>query len=155
MQLVSPAFEDGAEIPEQYAYSSGDQCEGDNISPPLSWRGAPEGTVSFALIVVDPDGGNWVHWVVYNIPDSARSMESQVSGPARGSPGINSYGKLGWGGPCPPSGTHRYVFTLFALDKILDLDEGASLKDLETAMDEHILAQVSLTGLFSARQDQE
>ena len=150
LSLTSTAFADGEAIPVLYTYSKGSQCSGENVSPPLSWSGAPSGTRSFGLTVIDPDGGNWVHWVLFNIPSGTDLLPEAAGDPETGIAGTNSFGQLGWGGPCPPSGTHHYVFSLYALDIALNLPAGASLKDLQAAMDGHILAQAALTGLHSA-----
>lgn len=149
MKLSSTAFKDGGLIPRQYSYNLGKQCQGENLSLPLSWSEAPEKTQSFALIVLDPDARNWVHWVVFDIPANETGLAEHPGGPSVGVAGKNSFGELGWGGPCPPSGTHHYVFTLYALDTYLGLKEGASLKEVQSAMQGHILAQATLTGLFS------
>lgn len=148
--LVSTAFADGEEIPVRHAFKSGNQCSGDNISPGLTWSGTPPGSQSFALTVIDPDGGDWVHWLLFDIPADVASLSETESGPQVGTRGTNSFGQPGWGGPCPPSGTHRYVFTLYALDTQVNLPEGAVLDDLLQAMNGHILAQAVLTGLHSA-----
>ena len=148
-QLTSDAFGEGEIIPTRYTYAMSNQCSGENYSPSLRWSGAPAGTQSFALTVVDPDGGNWVHWVLFNIPAQASGLDEAIAGLGTGTPGKNSYGAAGWGGPCPPSGTHRYVFTLTALDTTLELADNASLDDLMRAMQGHILAQAQLTGLRS------
>jgi Raf kinase inhibitor-like YbhB/YbcL family protein len=145
--LSSPAFKDGEQMNDRYSFNMFGQCNGENYSPALSWTGAPAGTQSFAITVIDPDGGNWLHWLQFNIPADATSLPEAVGGPDIGVKGANSFGKLGYGGPCPPSGNHHYIFTLYALDRSLDLKEGAKLNDLTRAMDGHILAQAQLTGL--------
>jgi Raf kinase inhibitor-like YbhB/YbcL family protein len=145
--LSSPAFKDGEEMNNRYAFSMFGQCSGENYSPALAWTGAPAGTQSFAITVIDPDGNNWLHWLQFNIPAGATGLPEAVGGPDIGIKGKNDFGNLGYGGPCPPSGTHHYVFTLYALDTKLDLKEGAKLNDLTKAMDGHILAQAQLTGL--------
>jgi Raf kinase inhibitor-like YbhB/YbcL family protein len=132
---------------DRYTYSMFGQCGGENYSPALAWTGAPAGTKSFVITVIDPDGGNWLHWLQFNIPADATSLPEAVGGPEVGVKGKNSFGSLGYGGPCPPSGTHHYIFTLYALDATLDLKEGAQLNDLTKAMDGHILAQAQLTGI--------
>ena len=148
-KLSSSAFADGESIPIRFTYDSGSQCSGENYSPALSWTGAPQDVRSFTLTVIDPDGGNWVHWLQYDIPPGTALLPESTGGPDTGIQGTNSFGQLGWGGPCPPSGTHHYVFTIYALDKELNLPLGASLKDLQAAMDGHILAQAALTGLYT------
>ncbi len=149
-RLESPAFEDGGTIPAVYT------CDGQDISPPLRWSDPPEGTRSFALICDDPDApvGTWVHWVMYNIPPDQRALAEGVPTvgilPDGARQGRNSWPhRLGYGGPCPPSGTHRYVFKLYALDTLLDLEpEQADTRALGEAMQGHILAQAQLIGLY-------
>ena len=151
MKLSSSAFKSAAEIPEKYT------CENLDISPPLAWSGAPEGTQSFALICDDPDApvGTWVHWVIYNIPaktnqlpESVDPMEELASGARQG---VNSFGRIGYGGPCPPRGHgyHRYFFKLYALDAALSLKEEKVTKQvLLEAMQGHILAETQLMGKY-------
>lgn len=147
--LTSSAFEHEGTIPTKYS------CDGDDISPPLIWTDPPEGTESFALIADDPDApvGVWVHWVLYNIPADVRELPEGVPAQAElddGSlHGRNGWGRNDYGGPCPPGGTHRYFFKLYALDTTLDLGPGARKKKLLNAMDGHILAQAELMGTFS------
>jgi len=149
LSLTSNAFASGQNIPSKYS------CLGREISPDLSWTNFPAQTKSFALIVDDPDApmGTWVHWVMYNIPASSNSLPEAV--PAGGQlsdgslQGKNSSGNLGYNGPCPPSGTHRYFFKLYALDTTLVLSSGASKDQLLKAMNGHILAQGELMGTFS------
>jgi hypothetical protein len=147
--LTSSAFAEGETIPDQYTYRLTGQCAGENLSPELAWVGTPAGTQSFAVIVIDPDGGDWVHWLQFNIPGDAASLPEAAGGPDVGVKGKNDFGELGYGGPCPPGGTHRYVFTLYALDTMLSAAEGATRSDVEKAMADHILGQVRLTGLRS------
>jgi Raf kinase inhibitor-like YbhB/YbcL family protein len=147
MQLTSSAFENNGEIPNQYAYKMGSQCNGENYSPALTWSQPPDGTRSLLLTVVDPDGGNWVHWVLFNIPPETTSLEEVIGGSTAGRAGRNDFGKPGYGGPCPPSGTHHYIFTLYALDIVLDLKEGASLNNVLKSSEGHVLTSTSLTGL--------
>jgi Raf kinase inhibitor-like YbhB/YbcL family protein len=148
-ELTSPAFAPEEAIPQQYS------CDGEDISPPLEWTDPPEGTQSFALIVDDPDApaGIWVHWVLYNLPGEARGLAEGVPPDAElpdGSRhGENSWGRTDYGGPCPPSGTHRYFFKLYALDTVLDLDAGASKETLLETMEGHILAQAETMGVYS------
>ena len=149
--LSSSAFSDNGRIADRYTYSMGKQCSGENYSPPLYWAGAPEGTASFLLTMLDPDGGNWVHWLLVNIPPDATSLEEAVNGPETGIAGRNSFGGNGYGGPCPPSGMHHYVFTLYALDTTLDVKPGVNLKDVTAQISGHILGQCQLTGLRSAK----
>ena len=145
--LTSTAFKEGETIPNKYVYILGGQCNGQNYSPPLSWVGTPVGTQSFAVIMHDPDGGNWVHWVQFNIPSNQSDLPEAVGGPDIGIKGINSFQKVRYGGPCPPSGTHSYIFSLYALDSLLSLSEGATKAQVETAMQGHILQQVQLMGI--------
>jgi Raf kinase inhibitor-like YbhB/YbcL family protein len=151
LELKSDAFTNGQSIPAKYS------CIGKNISPALTWSDPPSGTQSFALIVDDPDApmGTWTHWVLYNIPVDARSLQEDL--PVKGKNvepntiyvGKNSSGDIGYDGPCPPSGTHRYYFKLYALDSLISLLPGASKDDLLKAMKGHILAQGELMGTFS------
>jgi Raf kinase inhibitor-like YbhB/YbcL family protein len=149
IQLTSDAFTHEGPIPAQYA------CTGSDISPSLTWSEPPAGTQSFALIMDDPDApaGTWVHWVLFNIPASSRGLPEAV--PSEGTlsdgsmHGKNSSGNLGYNGPCPPSGTHRYFFKLYALDEMLGLSSGANKGELLKAMEGHILAQGELMGTFS------
>jgi len=145
--LSSPAFKNGEEMNDRYAFSMLGQCSGENYSPALAWTSIPARTKSFAITVIDPDGGNWLHWLQFNISVDATSLPEAVGGPDIGIKGKNDFGSLGYGGPCPPGGTHHYIFTLYALDATLDLEEGAKLNDLTNAMNGHILAQAQLTGL--------
>lgn len=145
MKLTSPAFSEGASIPRKYT------CQGDDISPELTWSNVPQNTKSFALICDDPDasGGTWVHWVIFNIPPSVTKIpegEKPV-----GIEGITNFGKTGYGGPCPPSGTHRYFFKLYALDTELSLKRGATAQDVEHAMEGHKLATAQLMGVYEKR----
>jgi len=147
--LTSTAFAHEDPIPSLYA------CDGDNISPPLQWDGVPEGTASLALIVDDPDApvGTFVHWVLYNLPAEARGLDAGVPVDAElpdGSmQGRNGARRTGYTGPCPPSGTHRYYFKLYALDTALDLAPDAATKDeVLAAMEGHVLAQTELMGRY-------
>jgi len=146
-EITSTAFVHQGVIPPLYS------CKGSDISPPLAWGEPPGGTRSFVLVMDDPDGGNWIHWVIYNLPAEIRGLPEDVPQNAKlpdGSlQGTNSWGRLGYGGPCPPSGTHRYFFRLYALDSMLDLPSGARAPALVQAMAGHILAQVELMGFFS------
>ncbi len=149
LPVSSPAFREGDRIPTKYT------CEGQDISPLLAWSETPAGTQSFALIVDDPDapGGVFTHWVLFNIPSDSRELPEAVPAqsqlPSGALQGKNDFGKIGYGGPCPPPGhPHRYQFTLYALDQLLDLKAGASKKQVLEAMQGHILAQGQLTGTF-------
>jgi Raf kinase inhibitor-like YbhB/YbcL family protein len=147
--LTSTAFTEGEVIPDQYTFSLGGQCDGANLSPELTWIGAPADTQSYAVIVNDPDGGDWAHWVQFNIPGDGTALPEAAEGPDIGVKGRNDFGELGYGGPCPPGGTHRYIFTLYALDTTLSASEGATRSEVEKAMADHILGQAQLTGLRS------
>lgn len=143
MQLTSSVFPAHQPIPVPYT------CDGADVSPPLSLAGVPEGARSIALIVDDPDAprGDWVHWTVWNIsPDTREIPENTV--PADTTEGVTDFGKPGYGGPCPPSGTHRYQFKAYALDTMLDLPSSARKANLERAMAGHILAQTVLVGTY-------
>ena len=149
LELKSPVFEEGGWIPEKYT------CDGENVSPPLEWNGLPDGTASLALICDDPDApmGTWVHWVVFNIPPETNGLPENVP-PERelrqgGRQGINDFRKIGYGGPCPPGGTHRYYFKLYALDCSIDLPAGITKDNLVAAMEGHILEQAILMGRYS------
>jgi Raf kinase inhibitor-like YbhB/YbcL family protein len=152
MQLTSTAITEGAAIPAKHT------CDAKNVSPPLNWSGAPAGTKSLALIVDDPDapGGPWVHWVLYDLPATATELAEDVpksqyvAGGAK--QGLSDFRHLGYGGPCPPHGKpHRYFFKLYALDAVLDLKPGLTKKDLETAMEKHILALAQLMGTYQRK----
>lgn len=150
--IASLAFKNDGEIPAKYAYKMSGQCSGENLSPALYWEGAPEGTQSFVLLLIDRDAQNFVHWVAYDIPATAIAMTEIKGGPDTGLKGVNDYGTQGYGGPCPPSGTHHYVFTLYALDiPTLGLEAGATKSKVDAAMKDHIIAKVSLTGLFKRK----
>lgn len=153
MRITSPAFAHEGVIPKRYT------CDGNDVSPPLSWTGAPEGTRSFALIVDDPDAPDpaapkrvWVHWVVYNIPASVTALAEGVDAAAldpRIRVGWNDSNEQGYGGPCPPIGRHRYFHKLFALDAELpDLGPQARKVDVERAMAGHLLASAELLGTY-------
>lgn len=149
MTLESPAFKHNEYIPIQYT------GEGKNVSPPLRWSNVPSGTRSLALISDDPDApkGTWDHWILYNIPPRLHHIEKGGSNlPADVRLGKNSWGQLGYGGPQPPSGTHHYHFTLYALDTVLNLQSGPTKKDLMKAMEGHVLATATLTGLYKPQK---
>ena len=148
LKLHSPAFEDGAMIPKIYT------CDGENISPPLEWSGVPEEAVSLALIHDDPDApmGTWVHWVVYNLPANITALSERIPPAAKLETGAlqgkTDFGTIGYGGPCPPAGTHHYSFRLYALNASLPLEAGATRKQLLKAMEGHVLSEGRLTGLY-------
>ena len=152
LEIKSSDFETGGMIPKKYT------CDGEDISPPLLWDGVPEGTKSLALINDDPDApmGTWVHWVLYDLPASTKELPENMpkdktlhSGAKQG---ITDFRKIGYGGPCPPSGTHRYFFKLYALDSKLNLEPGATKKQVEDAMKGHIVAQAELIGKYTRQR---
>ena len=156
MTMTSPSFENQGEIPRKYT------CDGEDISPPLAWSGAPEGTKSFVLIVDDPDAPDpaapqmtWVHWVVYNIPGTVTSLPEGIKGkdlPKGTLQGLNDWQRTGFGGPCPPTGKHRYFHKLYALDIVLP-DLGQPTKaNLEKAMAGHVLFKAELVGLYQRKK---
>ena len=147
--ISSPRFPNGGAIPKQFS------CDGADVSPPLSWTEPPAGSMSFALLVDDPDApaGNWNHWVMWNLPASARSLPEGM-GKSRRFPdgstqGLNDFRKVGYNGPCPPANKpHRYHFQLFALDRKLSITGDAGKPELEVAMKGHIVAKAEWTGTF-------
>lgn len=152
-RLTSTAFETGHPIPGTFT------CEGQDVSPPLAWTGAPEGVRSFALIVDDPDapGKTFVHWVLFNLPPDVATLPQGLDVEAQfgdrdphPSEGVNDLGEPGYTGPCPPpgSGAHRYSFRLYALDTVLDLADGATKQQVIQAMEGHILAEADLMGTY-------
>lgn len=151
-RLTSASFRDGQPIPVQST------CDGDDSSPALSWSGTPAKTRSLVLLLRDPDANNYSHWVVYNLPPTTTSLEADQARDqqllAGGSQGKNDNRQFGYGGPCPPKGKpHRYVFTLYALDTVLNLEErilklGAPMLAIEIAMKDHVLAETQLTGTY-------
>jgi Raf kinase inhibitor-like YbhB/YbcL family protein len=152
LQLSSKAFLDGQTIPKKFT------CSGQDASPELAWSEAPSGTKSLALIADDPDApaGVWVHWVIYDLPAETRDLQEGMpkdrelrSGARQGK---NDFGKIGYNGPCPPSGpAHRYFFKLYALREKTGLKAGASKDELERAMKGNILGQATLTGKFGRK----
>lgn len=147
MEIRSSAFPDGGMIPKQYT------CDGQNVSPPLEWTGVPAQAKSLVLIVDDPDApqGTFTHWVVFNLPATAKGLPEGVGQGAiegAGRQGRNDFKKSAYGGPCPPSGVHRYFFKLYALGADLELDESATKSQVETAMDGNILAEGALIGKY-------
>ena len=146
MKITSSAFSDGALIPIKYT------CDGDDISPPLVWNDIPENTASFVLINDDPDApvGTWDHWILFNLDGKTTELAENVdlSKLAGVQLGHNSWRRNDYGGPCPPYGTHRYFFKLYALDMKLDLPANSSKQDIEKAMTGHILAEAELLGRY-------
>lgn len=148
MQLTSSAFLHESAIPAEYT------CDGHDQSPPLVWQHAPEGTVSFVLIMDDPDApmGTWDHWVLFNIPSHLQKLPADLKMlPPGAVEAKNSWGKNQYGGPCPPKGTHRYFFKLYALDITLSLDESVNKAQVEKAMKGHVLAEAVLMGNYQRK----
>lgn len=151
MRIFSPAFEDGTTIPAQYT------CDGENMSPPLSWHDVPPQAKILTIICDDPDtpGGVWDHWLLFNLPASLGGLDEGISREFDPFPGVghglNSWKHACYDGPCSPQGTHRYYFKLYALDARINLKPGATKADILRAMDGHILAQASIKGLYSGR----
>lgn len=155
LQITSSAFADSGDIPQAHT------CEGADVSPALTWSGAPSGTRSLALIVDDPDAPDpaapkmtWVHWVLYDLPAEQSSLPEGVSAktlPKDAREGLNDFKQTGWRGPCPPIGKHRYFFKLYALDTILPDLKKPNKAALEKAMEGHVLAQASLMGRYQKR----
>jgi len=141
--IMSPAFENNGFIPSKYT------CDGEDINPALNIEGIPEGTQSLVLIVNDPDApmGTWDHWIVWNIPPTEKIEENSVPG----TEGLNDFRKHSYGGPCPPSGTHRYFFKVYALDTKPVLNPNSRKKDVEKAMKDHILAQGEIIGRYKRK----
>jgi hypothetical protein len=144
LPLRSTAFADGEPIPRDYT------CQGEDVSPPLSWEPGPPGTAGWALIVEDPDARNWIHWVVVNIPAEVTALEAGASGslPEGTVEGETDFGPAKWVGPCPPSGVHRYVFSLYALSELIPLGAQVTATQVRTDMFGHVLAEGELTGTF-------
>lgn len=149
LSVLSLAFQEGERIPTKYT------CQGQDVSPPFTWSEPPAGNQSFVLIVDDPDApdGVFTHWVIFNLPSDSRQLPeavpTQAQLPSGALQGKNDFGGIGYGGPCPPPGRpHRYQFTLYVLDKPLDLKAGASKKQVIDAMQGHILTQGQLTGTY-------
>ncbi|HIH61834.1 MAG TPA: YbhB/YbcL family Raf kinase inhibitor-like protein [Methanobacteriales archaeon] len=149
MKIRSIAFNDGERIPKKYT------CDGEDISPPLIWEDIPEGTVTLALISDDPDAPSktWTHWLIFNIPPELNGLPEGVEKVGELENGIiqgfNDFGRIGYGGPCPPFGVHRYFFKLYALDTSLDLEPETSKEELLEAMEGHIIEKTQMIGLYS------
>jgi hypothetical protein len=148
MQITSVAFKDGEDIPQKYT------CEGEDVSPPLKWSATPEETKTLTIICDDPDApmGTWVHWVVFNIPGDIVGLPECIP-PERKMDngtiqGMNDFKKIGYGGPCPPSGTHRYFFKIYALDTELDLPFGVTKSHVMLSMEGHVLDEAHLMGTY-------
>lgn len=149
IKISSSAFDEGGTIPLKYT------CDGEDVSPPLEWSGVPEGAKTLVLISDDPDApmGTWVHWVLFNLPATVNNLPEDIppmqtleSGAKQG---MNDFRRIGYGGPCPPGGTHRYYFKIYALDTEIDLEAGAAKPEILRAMEGHILAQGQLMGRYS------
>ena len=151
IKVTSPAFEEGGMIPAKYT------SDGENVSPPLNWEGVPEGTKSIALVSDDPDApmGTWVHWVMWNIPVDVRELAENVPPdvdlPDGSRQGVTDFGSHGYGGPSPPSGTHRYYFKIYALDTKLGVPSSSKKADLLKAMEGHVIAEGQLMGKYKRR----
>ncbi len=152
IKITSSAFEDGGLIPLKYT------CDGEDISPPLQWDPVPDGTASIAVICDDPDApmGTWVHWVLFNLPadtkELAENFPDDETVPDGTRQGITDFGSTGYGGPCPPSGTHRYFFKIYALDKKIELATIADKAKLLEAMEGHIIGQGQLLGKYKRQK---
>ena len=150
LTLTSSAFEHGASIPRMYT------CEGRDISPPLSWSGVPSNTKSLVLIVDDPEAPDpkapqmvWVHWIIYNLPPSISGLGEAVQDlPTGAVVGLNDWERQAYGGPCPPTGRHRYFHKLYALDRVLAGLDRPTKTEVETSMEGHILDQTELVGTY-------
>ncbi len=151
MEILSSAFDEGEMIPEKYT------CDDIDISLPLKWSSIPEGIKTFAIICDDPDApmGTWVHWVIYNLPADINELSENIP-PSEiltngAKQGRNDFGKIGYGGPCPPGGTHRYYFKVYALSKELMVESGITKSELLKAMEGHILSEGKLMGRYKRR----
>jgi len=148
IELWSTAFGTGESIPSDFT------CDGADISPPIEWSGVPAAAKSLAVIAEDPDapGGNWVHWLIYNLSPHLDQLPAGIPQkadlPGGGLQGRNDFGGIGYGGPCPPRGVHRYSFKIYALDALLHLNPGATKKELLNAMQGHVLAEGQLMGTY-------
>lgn len=148
LTITSRAFAQGQAIPAKYT------CDDQDVSPPLHWDNVPPTTQSLALIMDDPDApaGIWVHWVLFNLPANLLDLPEKAVPPQGSLEGKNGWGRTGYRGPCPPSGSHRYFFKLYALDTTLTLGSGAGKEQLLKAMEGHILAQGELMGTYSRKR---
>jgi len=143
LKVTSPVFTNNGFIPRHYT------CDGEDVNPPLSIEGLPEGAKSLVLVIDDPDApiGTWDHWIVWNIPPVPKIEEDSVPGIE----GLNDFRRHSYGGPCPPSGTHRYFFKVYALDITLSISQNSRKKDVERTITGHILAKGEIVGLYSRR----
>jgi len=151
-QLESPSFKNGEPMDPRFT------CDGENLSPTLRWSDLPEGTKTLVLICDDPDapGGTFTHWVVYNLPPSPielreglPTLKNLSNGTCQG---LNSFNSIGYGGPCPPSGVHRYIFTLYAVGKTLDLEPGAKKSQVERAIQNRVVGKAELIGTYTRKK---
>lgn len=144
LTLESTAFKQNSLIPNQFT------CNGSDTSPPLTWHNIPPKTQSLALIISDPDApnGEWIHWIMFNIPPTLTELDEGAPLPQGAASGKNNWGTLNYRGPCPPLGLHRYVFTLYALDKLLTVDNGSSKDIIMNAMTGHVIGTAELIGLY-------
>jgi Raf kinase inhibitor-like YbhB/YbcL family protein len=142
--LSSTAFAEGGPIPKRFT------CDGENVSPDLTWSGAPDGTQALALIVTDPDARDFVHWLVYDMTGTpSGGLPAAISSSPDAPPqGTNSFGRLGYGGPCPPSGVHHYRFVLYGLDEPLELAGAPRIGELQAAMRDHVTGEATITGTY-------
>jgi len=145
-QIKSSAFMQDGEIPQKYT------ANGENISPSLSWTSAPSDTKSFTIICEDPDASSFTHWVVFNIPNNTTQLAEGITNQGTldngAKQGTNDFNKIGYSGPAPPSGTHRYIFTIYALDSELNLGVGATKSQVNSAMNGHVLDKAQITGKY-------
>lgn len=144
LKVTSPSFKESEMIPSKFT------CDGENISPEIRWEGLPEGTESLALICDDPDApsGDFVHWVVFNIPAEIDSFDENAEISEIADLGMTDYGRKGYGGPCPPSGSHHYHFKVYALDEIIETEKSLDKYDLLDKMEGHVLAKGEIVGLY-------
>jgi Raf kinase inhibitor-like YbhB/YbcL family protein len=142
MQITSDVFDESGSIPAEHT------CDGADTSPPLTWTDAPEGVDSYALIVDDPDARGFIHWVLIGIGGEVSALPAG-EGDSIGTPGRNDFGRIGWGGPCPPSGEHRYRFTLYALTEPIEIAGEADASTVRDAIRGHTLAEATLTGVYA------
>lgn len=147
-ELTSGAFAPGADIPRKYT------CDGEDVSPPLEWADAPDDTAALAVIVDDPDARGWVHWVVFDMDgtQSGGLPEGYSASPDAPSQGTNDFDRIGWGGPCPPSGTHRYRFTLYALEAPLEIPGAPTADEVRAAMQGRVLGQAELVANYTRQR---
>jgi Raf kinase inhibitor-like YbhB/YbcL family protein len=150
MEITSSAFENNSDMPMKYT------CDGDDVSPPLSIEGLPNRTAAVALICDDPDASskkNFTHWVLFNLPPNSPTLHEHLPStpqlPDGSCQGVNDFGKVGYGGPCPPKGAHHYRFTAFALDAPLNVPPSSSRSDVEAAMQGHVLGRAQLTAVYN------